>query len=262
MPVSYNTMLRATPQNIRKNSLIAQKGVRKKGSPRKYAKLGDVYEIVYKVKCTSDWRTVTFRFLKKNPKDPIPVPNLNGPVWVRCSCPWFLFNCEYALTKQGSSWIHYSNGQPSSETNPTNSPWVCKHIYAMKSEIQNFKQDPVREPKKKVLGPMYTPPGEVPQAPNLTPQQELVKDQTLDALDDLNDKIEDSSAPKGVTKKIRDTVTDIIDRITKSDSPVAKSVKDTLVKVVEDVADAGAEALTDLRIKRKLDDLIKRFRGY
>ncbi len=57
-------------------------------------------------------------------------PNLDMDAWVKCSCPWFLFNAEYALAKVGSSEIDYSNGRPPVVTNPHTLPCLCKHLYA------------------------------------------------------------------------------------------------------------------------------------
>jgi hypothetical protein len=47
------------------------------------------------------------------------------------NCEWFMFYCEYALSKWGAANIRYSNGEPAHTTNPSNYPLVCKHIYAL-----------------------------------------------------------------------------------------------------------------------------------
>ncbi len=280
MPLSLNQMYRVTPPNIRANSRIAQVAVRRRGGPKKYAKLGDTYEIIYKVKATTDWRNVTLRFLKKKPKDQLPLPGLNQPVWVRCTCPWFLYNCEYALAKNGSSWIHYSNGAPADKTNPGNIPFVCKHVYALRTVIDALAKDvpgaQFREPKNKVL-PKDTlknllnkpekvldpdTPNSEPVTPKLTPQQERMKDQTIEQLEDLQDQSQQSEAPKSMVNKIKDTLNDVIERVNDSDEPIANTVKNELGRLVNEVKDKGQKALTDNRIVRKLNDLIKRFRGF
>ncbi len=56
-------------------------------------------------------------------------PSLKSPAWVQCSCPFYLFNCEWTLAKAGSSEIKYSNGQPPRTTNPDQIPYLCKHLY-------------------------------------------------------------------------------------------------------------------------------------
>ena len=49
-------------------------------------------------------------------------------VLVSCSCDFFTFYSEYALTQWGSAVIKYSNGEPAVTTNPGNVPLVCKHL--------------------------------------------------------------------------------------------------------------------------------------
>lgn len=56
-------------------------------------------------------------------------PSLDLPTWVQCSCPFFLFHCEYALARVGSSEIKYSNGKPPYIKNPKYVPYLCKHLY-------------------------------------------------------------------------------------------------------------------------------------
>ena len=52
-------------------------------------------------------------------------PSMNSLFWVSCSCPWFLFNCEVALTIHQSSWLIYSNGVLPVVRNPQFLPWSC-----------------------------------------------------------------------------------------------------------------------------------------
>ena len=60
---------------------------------------------------------------------------LKGPLfkalWCTCSCEYWLFHCEYALTEYGASSIINSNGEPPVVTNPRMIPKVCKHIAAV-----------------------------------------------------------------------------------------------------------------------------------
>ena len=73
-------------------------------------------------------------------------PSAKNPAWVHCSCPFFLFNCEYALVKAGSSDFlkhnsatgtvpEYSNEKPSVVTNPKFVPYLCKHLYRAAPEV-------------------------------------------------------------------------------------------------------------------------------
>lgn len=56
-------------------------------------------------------------------------PSLDNPAFVKCECPFFLFNCEYALAKVGSSEIDYCDGRKPEITNPKAIPYLCKHLY-------------------------------------------------------------------------------------------------------------------------------------
>ena len=50
------------------------------------------------------------------------------PMWCQCSCQYFCFFCEVALTKHGSSKVKFSNGASPVYTNPRLRPCACKHI--------------------------------------------------------------------------------------------------------------------------------------
>jgi hypothetical protein len=97
---------------------------------------GKYREFRRRVRCTDGIRRTVARFY-----GPI---NLNTRVWVSCSCPFFLYHCEVALTKHGSSSIIYSNGQLPKHTNPRMIPLVCKHVIhavalAMKGRLPGKK---------------------------------------------------------------------------------------------------------------------------
>ncbi len=55
---------------------------------------------------------------------------LTSKVWASCSCSYFLFHCEYALSKSGSTDINFSNGKMPKITNPRLVRHCCKHIAA------------------------------------------------------------------------------------------------------------------------------------
>ena len=57
--------------------------------------------------------------------------NMDQHTRIKCSCDCsnFKFMWEYALWKQGSADIIYSNGEPARETNSRNIPGTCKHLY-------------------------------------------------------------------------------------------------------------------------------------
>ena len=48
---------------------------------------------------------------------------------VSCTCPRWMYMWEYAMAKRGAAQIIYGNGEPPSETNPSLSPGICKHVF-------------------------------------------------------------------------------------------------------------------------------------
>lgn len=70
--------------------------------------------------CTDGKRATFIRFFGPPEKD--------TPCWVFCSCQYFTFNLEVALTRQNSSSIKFSNGQLPRERNVRMIPHLCKHL--------------------------------------------------------------------------------------------------------------------------------------
>jgi hypothetical protein len=80
------------------------------------------------------------------------MPSGDAGCIVSCECPYFLFNCEYALAKAGNAVITYSNGRPSYITNKAQFgkflPYLCKHLYraapvalkAARDKAQTYKK--------------------------------------------------------------------------------------------------------------------------
>ena len=66
-------------------------------------------------------RTVYIRYYGKKDKD--------AEVQVSCTCEFFKFYCEMALTHEGSSQERHSNGNSPVKTNSSELPYICKHIY-------------------------------------------------------------------------------------------------------------------------------------
>lgn len=54
----------------------------------------------------------------------------NGALWCTCSCEYFTYNLEVALSLKGSSSLLNSNGKLPNIKNPRYIPYVCKHIAA------------------------------------------------------------------------------------------------------------------------------------
>lgn len=55
---------------------------------------------------------------------------LKSHCWATCTCEWWLYHCEVAVDRKGSSSVIHSNGAPPKITNPKMVPSLCKHIAA------------------------------------------------------------------------------------------------------------------------------------
>ena len=64
---------------------------------------------------------------------------LDSSVWLHCSCEYFTFNLEVALTSQGSSSVINSNGALPVEKNPSMKGHLCKHLLAAIPFIRKAK---------------------------------------------------------------------------------------------------------------------------
>jgi hypothetical protein len=54
----------------------------------------------------------------------------DSQLWVHCSCPYFTFYLEVALTLQKTSNVYDSNGALPKKLNTGLKPFLCKHLYA------------------------------------------------------------------------------------------------------------------------------------
>ena len=91
------------------------------GFQRTYRKDRTFYnEMRVYMACTDGKRASFIRFFGPPGKD--------SSCWVFCSCPYFTYNLEVALTRQNSSSIKFSNGQLPRERNARMIPHLCKHL--------------------------------------------------------------------------------------------------------------------------------------
>jgi len=105
-----------TPSAIKDRSLKCITTLQK--FSEKSGRRGPYREFVFISRHTDGLRKVKFRLFP------------NRKVWVHCSCLFFTFNLEYALSHHGSSTITNCNGAYPHITNPTLKPFLCKHAYA------------------------------------------------------------------------------------------------------------------------------------
>lgn len=163
---------------------------------RKLSSLGPVYRQFFRVQCSVQYPGKGMRRGKPKkvivcwPGQPQPglrakeaVPGRPGPqnpVWVSCSCNYFRFVCEWALSRYGSADIIYSNGRPARFTNPRGIGTLCKHLYAvLPLAISSWSGE---SPEERAV----EEPGveEVPQVPAVTPEEEAPSKEDLTPAED------------------------------------------------------------------------------
>lgn len=78
------------------------------------------------------------------------LPDLTTNCYVSCSCPYFTYFCEYAVTKAGSSTIEYSNGKRPVVRNKNMVPILCKHLVASSKFVVPAIQKWAKTKEKKI----------------------------------------------------------------------------------------------------------------
>jgi hypothetical protein len=99
---------------------------------------------------TVSWDVVVELFPVEEHFNVYNLPDLNTPCWVKCSCPYFLYFCEYAVAKVGSTEIDYSNGKRPVVRNKNAVAIVCKHLVAASSHVVPAMQKWARTKEKKI----------------------------------------------------------------------------------------------------------------
>ena len=131
----FDQLMKLTPSKIRKNSnsiiTFLIRAIWDMDSE------GQVHrKVLMKARDTKtkrDTKIITCRFYGGN--DNI----LKDRVWCHCSCEYFLYHVEVALTAQGSSSVINSNGNLPVETNPQMKGHLCKHLFkAATTRIPNL----------------------------------------------------------------------------------------------------------------------------
>jgi len=124
--VSLQQILKYTPARIKKGTIQTVKTIKLIEAGNGEDAKGSFQRATFEVVATNGPRRVTLKAYG-DPKKNI----FQRSSWIHCSCPWFLFFCEYALAKRGSSDIINSNGKPPNITNPRQFPYACKHVIAV-----------------------------------------------------------------------------------------------------------------------------------
>lgn len=146
--ISLKVLLQLTPFDVATRgrsctSRILFNGVRASKDGEQY------YEVISRAKSAKSTNSyvTTIQFHKYGK---IKTP-LNHPTWVRCSCPYFLYYVEVALTRHDSSDIYYSNGRYPMIRNPKLRPYLCKHLSAsLRPAIKVLYRD-MQKPQKESL---------------------------------------------------------------------------------------------------------------
>lgn len=132
-------ILDVTPPAVKERSLKMRAVRMGKAIETPNKKLGLTLCEYYTVKGLTDNYKVSLIYLPPSKTKPAVKAKVS-PIWVSCNCPYFLYNCEAALTKYGSSSIKYSNGAKPSTTNPRMIPFGCKHVYrAINTSLTTYK---------------------------------------------------------------------------------------------------------------------------
>lgn len=124
--INLNAVLKYTPSRIKKGTIQTVKSIKLIEAGNGQDAKGPFQRATFEVVATNGPRRVTVKSYGD------PSKNIfQRSTWMHCSCPWFLFFCEYALARRGSSDIINSNGKPPDITNPKQWPYACKHVIAV-----------------------------------------------------------------------------------------------------------------------------------
>jgi len=180
-------------------------------SYRKLSALGPVYRQFFRVQCNVQYANKQMRRGKAKkaivcwPGQPQPGlrsktqapgrPDPQSPVWVSCSCNYFRYVCEWALSRYGSSDIIYSNGQPARFTNPRGIGTLCKHLYAV-LPVAIASWDGEAPEEKAVEEPEVE---EIPQVPEVAPEEEPTPEEDLAPAEEEAEEPEEEEEIRGAS---------------------------------------------------------------
>jgi hypothetical protein len=156
LALTQKQLLDNTPGVVKLRTKVCSIRLVGAGKQIKDKKLGKCYQLMYNLRCLDGNRYVTLKYIgAKKPglgedrEQEDGSPDENSAVWVSCTCPYHLYNTEYALAKQGSSSILYGNGKPPNIRNPHNIAYVCKHVVlALETATRDKAHKTVKEEQK------------------------------------------------------------------------------------------------------------------
>jgi hypothetical protein len=116
-------LIRLTPRPIITRS--RQASVRVVTARMDVDEIGEHKKVLCSIKADDGPRDGVFKFYDHGSK------NLaTSRIWLHCSCPFFLYYLEVALTARKSSSVINSNGAYPRMRNPQLRPYLCKHLFA------------------------------------------------------------------------------------------------------------------------------------
>lgn len=152
MPFTHRQLVANTPEITKLRTRVCGIRLVEAGKHIEDKKLGKVFRLLYNLRCLDGNRFVTLRYIGASygvagkREQVYAKPSADSEVWVSCTCPYHMYNSEYALAQNGSSDIIYGNGSPASMRNPSNTGLVCKHILlALQHALQESAPEPVKE---------------------------------------------------------------------------------------------------------------------
>lgn len=166
--LTLRQLARLTPRNIQENAGPCR--------PRPLEvvmgsnAIGVFKKVRFTTTCIQDPHIQTVQLFTGNPRPiekreellgHLPTDNSlwNSPVWVSCDCEYWMFTCEFAVARYGSTAILYCNGEPPVMTNPKMMPRLCKHLfhvahYAVKAQGTKYKRPGDKAPRHSLRGPL------------------------------------------------------------------------------------------------------------
>lgn len=136
-------MVRFTPANIRRNASKVKISGAKAWLDKDEHGEHKLFRCTAKDKDGD--RTVTIKLYGRMSKTGVMATARNA--WVHCSCPYFLYYVEVALTSRGSSNVINSNGNFPKIRNPRMKPYLCKHVYKAAEKAAKHKVRRRRKPE-------------------------------------------------------------------------------------------------------------------
>jgi hypothetical protein len=142
--IKFSTLIKNTPKNIVENT----KTVKSQRLVKAWSSIDEKGRL-YKGAMVHSKATSVIRLIQIRLYGVKGAPIFDHMMWGHCSCEYWLYFLEVALSAHGASSIINSNGEYPAIRNPSLDPHVCKHVYATVPLIARIKAWPYIPPKKR-----------------------------------------------------------------------------------------------------------------